>query len=176
MLNNKKKEFQNVQILTGENTIELKFKEKNIECEVEAGSNMHKNKILNIKHGERCGIYGLVKTPLIVKYFSSSKFDTGQQNNILTELYDSLDKKSPPSKMDLDSLEVNLNVHNTYSDTESTKSFFDSLEMNVWGKAGCVSKNTALQLENALKKKQGIKRNTVDDEVMSYKQEFILVY
>ncbi|KAF7286628.1 hypothetical protein GWI33_004661 [Rhynchophorus ferrugineus] len=147
VLNNRKKDSQNVQILTSENTIELKFKEKNIECEVEAGSNLHKNKMLNIKHGE-----------------SSSKFDTDQQNNILTELYDSLDKKSPPSKMDLDSLEVNLNVNTTYSDTESTKSFFDSLEMNVWGKAGCVSKNTALQLENALKKKQSINKNTVDDE------------
>lgn len=85
--------------------------------------------------------------------FSASKFDkkSEHQNNILTELYDSLDKKSPPSKMDLDSLDINLNTTNN-SDTESTKNFFDSLELNVWGKSSCVSKNAALHLENVLMK------------------------
>ncbi|XP_030764315.1 uncharacterized protein LOC115888674 [Sitophilus oryzae] len=132
VLNNRTKDL----VITGENTIELRFKEKNIECDVEAGSCRSRNNVLNVKIAE--GV---------------SKFDkkSEHQNNILTELYDSLDKKSPPSKMDLDSLDINLNTTNN-SDTESTKNFFGSLELNVWGKSSCVSKNAALHLENVLMK------------------------
>lgn len=98
----------NQDIVTDENTIELNFKEKIIDRELETGNN--------------------------------------KEQNILSELYDSLDKKTLPSKMDYDSLEVNLNTHS------SEERLFDSLEVNVWSKNSGMSKNTALQLENVLKK------------------------
>lgn len=92
---------------------------------------------------------------LLNNFFYSEYFQkTDQQNTILTELYDSLDKKSPPSRMDLDSLEVNLNnQYNIASDSEPNKNLFDSLEVNVWS----MNKNAALQVENVLKK-QVVKR------------------
>ncbi|KAJ8969563.1 hypothetical protein NQ314_001684 [Rhamnusium bicolor] len=98
----------NQDIVTDENTIELNYKEKYIEKDLETGN--HKDQ------------------------------------NILNELYDSLDKKMLTSKMEYDSLEVNLNTRDT------DQKLYDSLEVNVWSKNSCVSKNTALQLENVLKK------------------------
>ncbi|ENN73250.1 hypothetical protein YQE_10146, partial [Dendroctonus ponderosae] len=77
------------------------------------------------------------------------------------ELYDSLDKKSPPSKMDLDSLDVNLNNEGHYSsDAELNRNVFDSLEVNVWNKGACLNKNTALQVENVLKKQMHCQAET----------------
>lgn len=98
----------NQDIVTDENTIELNYKEKYIEKDLETTN--HKDQ------------------------------------NILNELYDSLDKKSMSSKVEYDSLEVNLNVR------ETDQRLYDSLEVNVWTKNTGVSKNTALQLENVLKK------------------------
>nr|CAI5844434.1 unnamed protein product [Callosobruchus analis] len=97
----------NQEVVTDENTIELSYKEKIIEKELETGN--HKDQILN-------------------------------------ELYDSLDKKTLHTKMEYDSLEVNINNQDT------DQKLYDSLEVNVWSKSSGVSKNTALQLENVLKK------------------------
>ncbi|XP_066252026.1 uncharacterized protein Wdr62 isoform X1 [Euwallacea similis] len=134
-------------VLTGENTIEFRFKEKNVEMEVEACSSFAKSNI---------------NVPFPSDNSGSREYlqKTDKQNTILTELYDSLDKKSPPSRMDLDSLEINLNNHSTSSwDGEHNKNLFDSLEVNVWNKDLCFNKNAALHLENVLKKqtqRQGI--------------------
>ncbi|KAL1501244.1 hypothetical protein ABEB36_006606 [Hypothenemus hampei] len=112
---------------TDEHTIELCFKEKNLDLDVEASSSQKSNIKLNLL-GENATGY----------------FQVDAQNTILSELYDSLDKKSPPSKMDLDSLDVNLN--NKSLENEISKNLFDSLEVNVW------NKNSAFQVENVLNK------------------------
>lgn len=78
MKNNKKRDVLNNRNVSDENTIELSYKEKNIERDLETGNN-----------------------------------SPSSNNNLLTELYDSLDKSSIfSSKIDQDSLEVNLKVVN----------------------------------------------------------------
>ncbi|XP_050299920.1 uncharacterized protein LOC126738571 isoform X2 [Anthonomus grandis grandis] len=150
ILNNHKREFQEL-VLTGENTIELCFKEKNVDMDVEASSSL-------VKSSFKCGN---VTENISRDYFQK----TDQQNTILTELYDSLDKKSPPSRMDLDSLDVNLNNPSQLSsDTESTKNLFDSLEFNLWNKNASLSKNTAQQVEKVLKKQIEIKETYSEQE------------
>ncbi|KAJ8981871.1 hypothetical protein NQ317_008218 [Molorchus minor] len=110
--NNKTKDVlnncTNQDLVTDTNTIELNYKEKFIEKDLETSN--HK------------------------------------EQNIFNELYDSLDKRMLNSKMEFDSLEVNLNTRDT------DQKLYDSLEVNVWSKNSGVSKNTAFQLENVLKK------------------------
>ncbi|KAJ8956105.1 hypothetical protein NQ318_016559 [Aromia moschata] len=79
--------FEEIPKITDENTIEMNYKEKFIEKDLETSN--HK----------------------------------GQ--NIFNELYDSLDKKILNSKMDFDSLEVNLNTQ------DADQKLYDSLEKNV---------------------------------------------
>lgn len=117
---------------------------------------VEKTATLNLKKGSN--LYIIIFTAYLVYIFlrshSSDYFPRRDpQNTILTELYDSLDKKSPPSKMDLDSLEINLNNQAQYSsDVEHNKNLFDSLETNLWSKEGCLKKNAAFMVENVLKK------------------------
>ncbi|KAK9872812.1 hypothetical protein WA026_019596 [Henosepilachna vigintioctopunctata] len=83
--------------VSGENTIELTYKEKNIERDVES---------LNMR--------------------------TGPDVNILNELYDSLDKTLINSRIDHDSLEINVNVPKDHEER-----MFDSLEVDsrhIWAK------------------------------------------
>lgn len=103
VLNNRKQD-----LVTDENTIELNYKEKNVEKDLETSN---------------------------------------ASNTILNELYDSLDKTIHTSKMDYDSLEVNLN---TTDDTETK--LYDSLEVNVFTRNSGVTKNTAMNLKNVLAK------------------------
>lgn len=83
--------YKKLNVKNSENTIELSYKEKNYEKDLEVGNNV----------------------------------------NILNELYDSLDKEMLTTKMDYDSLEVNLN--NEIPDLN----MYDSLEIdskNIWSK------------------------------------------
>uniref|UniRef100_A0AAR5Q0L6 MABP1/WDR62 second WD40 domain-containing protein n=1 Tax=Dendroctonus ponderosae TaxID=77166 RepID=A0AAR5Q0L6_DENPD len=146
ILNNRKREFQEL-VFAGENTLELRFKEKNVDMEVEAGSTFSKSNVRLVTGGDSA--------------CSGYLQNSDRQNIILSELYDSLDKKSPPSKMDLDSLDVNLNNEGHYSsDAELNRNVFDSLEVNVWNKGACLNKNTALQVENVLKKQMHCQAET----------------
>lgn len=106
-----------------ENTFEVNFKEKFIEIDLESSNRSEKDN--NI--------------------ITDSSNHKEKDSNILTELYDSLDKKKVSSKMEFDSLEVNLN-------TQDSEKLYDSLEVKVWSKNSSVSKNTAFRLENVLKK------------------------
>ncbi|RZC39841.1 hypothetical protein BDFB_009566, partial [Asbolus verrucosus] len=97
---NKKKDALNNRNVTDENTIELSYKEKNVEKDLETSNNGH-----------------------------------SPNNNILNELYDSLDKSSMFSpKIDNDSLELNLNVEN------NDQKIYDSLDsVNLWSE-NCTAK------------------------------------
>lgn len=171
VLNNRKREFQEL-VFAGENTLELRFKEKNVEMDVEAGSTFSKSNVRLGTGGDRYISVFLPKFQLNTYSFSVCSGylqHPDRQNMILSELYDSLDKKSPPSKMDLDSLDVNLNNEEHYSsDTELNKNVFDSLEVNVWNKGVCLNKNTALQVENVLKKKMHCQTETDEVFVKKY--------
>lgn len=86
------------------------------------------------------------KEKIVERESESGNIGVRKEQNFLTELYDSLDKKTCNTKMDYDSLEVNIN------NQDSDPKLYDSLEVNMWPKNSCVSKNSALHLENVLKK------------------------
>lgn len=99
-----------------ESSIELNFKEKNLEQDLESSFNSE------IDHN-----------------VNSNSPNHKDKDSFLNELYDSLDKKIVNSKMEYDSLELNLN-------SNDCDKFYDSLELKMW------SKNANYCLENVFKK------------------------
>ncbi|KAK9754180.1 hypothetical protein QE152_g1547 [Popillia japonica] len=101
---------------TLEKTIEFHYKEKNLEKDCENGN--------------------LFTAPTLEKtiefHYKEKNLEKDCENgNLFTELYDSLDKPISNTKMDHDSLEINLNYDSLEPDTKNVYVKNSSLEINL---------------------------------------------